>query len=469
MANNANNQEKLILELHKIGAIKFGEFKLKSGLISPFYLDLRMIVAYPALVNLIADMLIAKIKDLKFDVITGIPYTALPIAAIMSIKLNKPLIYIRKEDKAYGTGKKIEGKYKPNDVCLVIDDVMTTGDSKIELALELEKAGVKITDMAIVIDRSNNGKQFLKTHGYDLYSLLNVDEMISILSAHDLLNAEQAEKIKTFVANTGVTKKLSLKERVANSKNPLTKKLVDLIYQKKSNLVLSLDVNNSKEFFSILNDTASEIVLLKTHVDIINDFDASFVTRLLKMAAEYNFLILEDRKFADIGNTVKMQYQQGIYKIADWAEFVTVHTVAGESILDGLFKGLNLARSAFLLSSMSAAGNLISDSYTRRTIEIGAKHCEHVTGFIGFGTNRDEIEKLKNKIPQDLLLAMPGVNLTATGDTLGQRYVTVEDAVLGGADIIIVGRGIYASGNVRENAELYRKTAWEAFKTVNSR
>jgi len=93
-------KHKLVLELHKIGSVKFGSFKLKSGLTSPFYIDLRLIVSFPEIVEMIASLLAEKIKNLKFDSITGIPYTALPIASVLSIKLNKPLIYQRKEPKA---------------------------------------------------------------------------------------------------------------------------------------------------------------------------------------------------------------------------------------------------------------------------------------------------------------------------------------------------------------------------------
>ncbi len=111
---------------------------------------------------------------------------------------------------------------------------------------------------------------------------------------------------------------------------------------------------------------------------------------------------------------------------------------------------------------MSSAGNLITDTYTRKIIEMGKKYSKNVTGFIGFGQNKDEIKKLKQKMPSDMLLAMPGVNLEATGDNLGQRYITVEEAVLGGADLIIVGRGIYGKGDFKENAKRYKEAGWNA-------
>jgi len=177
---------------------------------------------------------------------------------------------------------------------------------------------------------------------------------------------------------------------------------------------------------------------------------------LTEYSLKYDFLLFEDRKFADIGNTVRMQYRSGIYKICDWAEFVTVHLIAGASILKGLFDGIS-NRSSFLLASMSTKGNLINDAYTRKVIEIGKDHKEVVSGFIGFGQNEDEVRKLKRKIPSGFLLLMPGVKLEKGSDALGQTYISVKSAVRAGADCIIVGRGIYQQRDTKEMAKLYRE------------
>ncbi|NQU62973.1 MAG: hypothetical protein HQ517_01625, partial [SAR324 cluster bacterium] len=100
-------KEQLIDSLITIGAVKFGEFKLKSGMLSPVYLDLRIIISYPVILNRIAKQLLALSKKLHFDRIAGIPYTALPIATAFSLISGHPMIYSRKERKAYGTGQMI--------------------------------------------------------------------------------------------------------------------------------------------------------------------------------------------------------------------------------------------------------------------------------------------------------------------------------------------------------------------------
>ena len=451
-------REQFVLELEKIGAIKFGKFTLKSGLVSPFYFDLRDMISFPNLLEAVADLLVEKIRRLDFDVITGIPYTALPIASLVASKMKKPLIYKRKEEKAYGTGGNIIGKYREGAKCLVIDDLITTGASKMETAEAFENEGLKIEDFVVVIDRSANGKIELAKKGYRLHSLINLEEILQILKKNNLISAEKIRDVKSFTASISKPRKIS--EKIVN---PLTKKLLEKIKEKKSNLVLSLDVTTQKEFFEILDEVASEIVMLKTHIDILDDFDEKFIPKLLAYSRKYDFLIFEDRKFADIGNTVRHQYRNGIYKISDWAEFVTVHLIAGAGILKGLFEGIE-GRSSFVLARMSSQGNLINETYSRKCFEIARKFPEVVSGFIGHGKDAEDIKRFKAKFPSGMLLLVPGVKLKKGSDAMGQQYITVEEAIRGGADCIIVGRGIIRAENRRKEAQIYREKAWKIYE-----
>jgi orotidine 5'-phosphate decarboxylase subfamily 1/orotate phosphoribosyltransferase len=454
-------KEQFVLELQKTGAIKFGSFTLKSGLISPFYFDLRDMISYPELLDGVSDLLVEKIKDMEFDVLTGIPYTALPIASLVASKLKKPLVYMRKEEKAYGTGKNIIGKFKEGDKCLVIDDLITTGASKIETAEAYEKEGVIIKDFVVVIDRSANGTEELAKKGYELHSLIKLDKILELLQNRNLISNEKVNEVKEFTAS--ISKPKEEKKEISN---PLTKKLLAKIKAKRSNLVLSLDVTSQKEFFKILDDVGPEIVMLKTHVDILDDYDEKFVPKLQEYSKKYDFLIFEDRKFADIGNTVHKQYRSGIYKIAYWAEYVTVHMVAGESILKGLFDGIE-SRSSFILARMSSQGNLINETYSRKCFEIARRNPMLVSGFIGHGKDVEDIKRFKAKFPPGMLLLMPGVKLEKGSDSMGQQYITVEEAVQGGADCIIVGRGIYGNENPGKIAKIYREKAWKEYEKRN--
>ena len=451
-------KEQFVLKLEKIGAIKFGSFTLKSGLVSPFYFDLRDMISYPELLDGVSDLLVEKIKDMEFDVLTGIPYTALPIASLVASKLKKPLVYMRKEEKAYGTEKNIIGKFKEGEKCLVIDDLITTGTSKIETAEAYEKEGVIIKDFVVVIDRSAKGTEELAKKGYELQSLIKLDKILELLQNRNLISNEKVKEVREFTAS--ISKPEKKKEEISN---PLTKKLLAKIKAKRSNLVLSLDVTSQKEFFEILNEVGPEIVMLKTHVDILDDYDDNFIPKLQEYARRYDFLIFEDRKFADIGNTVRKQFRSGIYKIANWAEYVTVHMVAGESILKGLFDGIE-GRSSFILARMSSKGNLINETYSRKCFEIARRNPMLVSGFIGHGKNVEDIKRYKAKFPPGMLLLMPGVKLEKGSDSMGQQYITVEEAVQGGADCIIVGRGIYRNENPGEIAKIYRERAWKEYE-----
>ena len=451
-------KEEFIEKLFEIGAVKFGSFTLKSGKVSPFYFDLRDMISYPELLDGIVELLVERIEGMEFDVLTGIPYTALPIASLVADRMKKPLIYMRKEEKAYGTGNNVIGKYKPGAVCLVIDDLITTGESKIETAERLEAEGVKVKDFVVVIDRSNNGSEILGRSGYQLHSLIDLDEILAILKKGNYIDEEMISKVKDFTSGLAEDKIEIKKENV----NSLTIKLQETMKRKKSNLILSLDVTNQKDFFEILDKTASEIVMLKTHADILEDYDQGFIPKLQGYSKKYDFHIFEDRKFADIGNTVRMQYRSGIYKIAEWSEFVTVHLVAGAAILDGLFGGIE-GRSSFLLARMSSKDNLINDAYTRKVLEAGRKNPEVVSGFIGHGKDKTDIQRFKAKFPAGMMLLMPGVKLESGTDKLGQQYITVEEAIAGGADCIIVGRGIIKSENPGATAKIYRERAWKAY------
>ena len=232
--------------------------------------------------------------------------------------------------------------------------------------------------------------------------------------------------------------------------------LLRLMDEKKTNLCLAADVTTKSELLLLADIIGPEICVLKTHIDIIEDFDDNLIVQLQRLAEKHNYLLFEDRKFADIGNTVKMQYEDGIYHIADWAHITNAHTVPGPGVIEGLKQvGLHKGRGLLLLAEMSSKGNLATGDYTKQSIALARAHKDFVIGFIGNGLTPDE---------PGLINFMPGVKLAAGGDDLSQQYLTPEHLIVGqGVDVIIVGRGIYESPDPEAEAKKYRAAGWGAY------
>jgi orotate phosphoribosyltransferase len=182
----------LIHSLYQIGAVKFGEFTLKSGQTSKIYLDLRQIISHPKVLQLVAETIWEQVATAKFDLICGVPYTALPIATCISLQHNVPMIMRRKEKKAYGTKQQIEGAFQAGQSCLIIEDVITSGMSILETTDDMEAAGLKITDVAVLINREQGGKENLQKRNYRVHAALTLKQILQELLQSGLLpNDEQ--------------------------------------------------------------------------------------------------------------------------------------------------------------------------------------------------------------------------------------------------------------------------------------
>lgn len=193
------DKKELIFALHTIGAVKFGNFILKSGMQSPIYIDLRTIVSYPDLLQAVADLLWQEVKNYSFDLVCGVPYTALPIATAMSLAHNKPMVMRRKEAKDYGTNQKIEGVFKQGQTCLVVEDLFTTGSSALETVVPLEQAGLKIEHIVILIDRQQGGVTNVEQHGYFVHSVFTLADIIHCLQQNHLISQEVVCEVETYI------------------------------------------------------------------------------------------------------------------------------------------------------------------------------------------------------------------------------------------------------------------------------
>jgi uridine monophosphate synthetase len=181
------------------GCVKFGQFTLKSGLQSPIYLDLRQLVSFPHLLTQVATAYLPILRNLKFDRLAALPYAAIPIGAAISLQGNWPMIYPRKEAKTYGTKADIEGIYKPGEIAVVIDDLATTGSSKFKAVEKLTQAGLKISDVVVLIDRQSGAKEALDQAGMKLHAAFELTEMLDYWEASEKVSREQGQAVREFL------------------------------------------------------------------------------------------------------------------------------------------------------------------------------------------------------------------------------------------------------------------------------
>jgi len=188
-------QQNLIVQLFDIGCILFGEFKQASGAVFPYYIDLRKIISNPQIFHQILNAYAEILQQLTFDRIAGIPYGSLPTATGLALRLNCPMIFPRKEVKAHGTRRVIEGNFNLGETVVVVDDILISGNSAIEGAAKIESVGLKVKDIVVFLDHEQGVKDRLKAKGYRAHSVLTLSEISNTLYRVGRITADQYQAI----------------------------------------------------------------------------------------------------------------------------------------------------------------------------------------------------------------------------------------------------------------------------------
>ncbi len=186
--------------LLRAGCVKFGSFRLKSGANSPIYIDLRRLAGFPSLLRDAAAAYAEILNKLDFDLLAALPYAALPIGTAISLHGNWPMVYPRKEAKGYGTQVEVEGVFNANQRAVVIDDLISTGESKLEGIRKLNAIGLKVNDIVVLIDRQAGGVDFMAARGFKLHSVFTLPQLLDDWEKKGAVSATMLTAARNFLA-----------------------------------------------------------------------------------------------------------------------------------------------------------------------------------------------------------------------------------------------------------------------------
>jgi orotate phosphoribosyltransferase len=189
--------------LIKNNAIKFGDYILASGKKSPYYIDLRQTISSPITLDWIANaftrIILNEIGRDRIDKILGVPTAGVPFATVVSQKLSLPLIYYRQARKEHGVRKKVEGTLERNDRVLIVDDLITTGESVIEAAEVLRDQGGVVNELVVLLDREQGGQQRLRSSRIEPHVLFKISDAMTWLHQVSLISDEIYEMVRQYI------------------------------------------------------------------------------------------------------------------------------------------------------------------------------------------------------------------------------------------------------------------------------
>ena len=207
-------EKQLSLQLYNIGAVKFGDFRLKlhdtypEFPLSPVYIDLNSLRRFPEVMTAAVDVYQDLVYPLEFDLLADVPTGATPFVSSLSARLGVGMITPRTDHKAHGSGAKIDGLQDSDKgkVAVLIDDLVTRADSKMEAADILKAHGVKVHDVVVLIDREQGGREQLKEAGYNLHSAFTMRQMFDFYLRGGILTKEAYQetllRLEVFVSNS---------------------------------------------------------------------------------------------------------------------------------------------------------------------------------------------------------------------------------------------------------------------------
>lgn len=196
---NAVLKEKLMKALVRTGCFRLGDFVLKSGLRSPFYIDLRKLISDPEAMRVAGRAYASLARGLSYSRVAGIPAAGLPLATAASLELGAPMIWPRMPVKEHGTGNRVEGAFEKRETVLLLDDLITTGASKREAIDILRGEGLAIADLVVLIERGKRGRADMDDAGVRLHSFIHVREFFAVCESLGMIDSGRRAELEAFV------------------------------------------------------------------------------------------------------------------------------------------------------------------------------------------------------------------------------------------------------------------------------
>lgn len=427
----------LILDLYQKDCIKLGNFKLKNNDTSPIYIDLKNIISYPYIVNSIVSLFSEKILKTNFSKVCGIPYGGMHIASIVSYKYNYPLLLLRKETKAYGTKKNIEGEFVDDEKCIVFEDVITTGSSLVQYLKILNRHKIIVKDIFVICDRKHAKNDLLLK--YNLHVLFTMYDILNILMINNVINTNQITQLTQFVnKNSEKTYKYSYEYRKKLTENKILKDLFDIIITKRSLIIL--DCCQIKEHKNIIQ----YVSLVGKHISILhidgNNISKIFMDGLQKLSIHHNFKIMTHVNNIDnVDNNIAGSLIQYDALNIDSEKLKYIYS--------------KYSHYGFVLNTCVGQDQHIENSTCKYGNDIAKENKELIIGISSKGIKDKE---------QSLIYMSPELsqnNIIYTNKTTGVYQHLFENNI----DMITLGTEFLKIPNLVEKIDLLKKMTWTIY------
>ena len=469
--------------------------KLRNGMMSDYYLNTKKVYSNPRLMSIVSDKIVSLISknDIDYEHIVGVPYGSIPLAGVVSNKLEKPLLFVRKEDKKYGTQQLIEGNYEIGDSVVLIEDVITFGSSILDIIKKIENAGLLVSCIITVFNRETGSIDYIgKKCDVPIFSIYNISRVSNYLSMNKKIDEFDYEKIVSSIAVEKKMYKNMIQDNIENEaklkdeieahnnydyvfNNELNTLLMGIVIRKKTALCLSLDVPNWEKGKAILDICGPNICMVKLHSDLLVDLNNidEFIKELKDLARKHMFLIMEDLKMADVDKISYSKIKNSFFKYNKWANFITVHGLTAQSIFDLMNNSDNEEKgfgNLTLVSQMNQNVSLIDKNYSDGCFKLLRDNKEFSRLIIS--------QNVENMVLNRIRLT-PGVKYNIrTIDNKYRKYRSIKEAIECDKNhIIIVGSDIVNKYNPDDletkqdlinHVKIYSSFSWVSFEKMNS-